>query len=156
TLVEDGVAKAEIVLSREATADERSAADELRRYVQKSSGVELPIRAQRTPGRSAVLVGLSVASAPLRARVARLERDGFVVEGSGETLVLAGNGRNGTSFAVYEFLERFVGVRWLWPGEVGEVVPRRKSLLVEDVSLVKEPAFVWRFLGPGGALWGPH
>ena len=156
TLVENGAALGEVVVARDATAAEKSAAAELIRYVQKSTGAELPIRPQRTGGRAVLVIGASAAPEHVRAKLAPMAGDGYIVESSDDTIVLAGNGRNGTHFAVYEFLERFAGVRWLWPGELGEVVPRKESLRVESVSLTKEPAFLWRDLGPGGSLWGPH
>ncbi len=34
----------------------------------------------------------------------------------------------GSLFAVYDWLEKQVGVRWLWPGELGTVVPPTKHL----------------------------
>ncbi|MGH8020393.1 MAG: DUF4838 domain-containing protein [Opitutaceae bacterium] len=159
TLVENGVAKADVVLSPHATPDEKTAAEELVHYIEKSTGVRLAVRrthaSARKKSRAAVLIGLSLAPEAVRARLVELDGEGFVIEADGEAVVLVGKGRHGTSFAVYEFLEQFVGVRWLWPGEVGEVVPRRDSLVVDDVVLVEEPAFHWRSLGPGGALWGP-
>ncbi len=63
---------------------------------------------------------------------------------------------HGTTFAVYQFLERFLGVRWFWPGECGEVVPVTKNLALALSSRTEEPAYLWRSLGPGGALWGPY
>jgi hypothetical protein len=155
-VVENGAVKADVILAPDAADGEKAAAYELVTYVRRVTGAELPLRHRRTPGRAALLVGLSAAPEPIRGRVRALRGDGFVLEAKGDTLVLAGNGRDGTSFAVYEFLERFAGVRWLWPGAVGEVVPRRTTLLVDEMSLAREPAFVWRFLGPGGALWGPY
>ncbi|HUS08480.1 MAG TPA: DUF4838 domain-containing protein, partial [Bryobacteraceae bacterium] len=69
-------------------------------------------------------------------------------------IALAGKGREGTSLAVYRFLERYAGVRWLWPGELGEVVRPRPTITVENAAIEQEPAYLWRDLGPGGALWG--
>ena len=156
TLAENGMAKADVIVSINATADERQAADELVRTIKKSTGAELVTRPTRVPGRPAVLIGLTLAPDAQRQKIARLSGDGYLVDASGDTLVLAGKGRDGTSFAVYEFLERFADARWFWPGELGEVIPAKRTLRVEDVSLTKEPAFVWRFLGPGGALWNRH
>lgn len=39
---------------------------------------------------------------------------------------------NGTLFGVYEILQRYVGVRWLWPGELGTYVPAADMLVIED------------------------
>ena len=155
-VVENAAPRADVIVVANATIDERSAADEFVRYVEKSTGAKLALRSERARGRPAVLIGTSAAPEAMRAKLARLARDGHIVEASGDTIVLAGNGRDGTRFAVYEFLERVAGIRWLWPGEVGEVVPKQQSLTAENLSLTREPAFVWRWLGPGGSLWGPH
>src|SRR5262249_11060368 len=152
-VVQAGAPNADVIVARGATDDDKAAAYELIHYVQRCTGAELPLRAQRSAGRPAIVIGLAAAPEQMRNRVQRLGRDGFVVEAGGDTIVLAGNAREGTSFAVYEFLERFAGVRWLWPGDTGEVTPRHANLVVDDTSLAREPAFVWRFLGPGGALW---
>jgi hypothetical protein len=34
----------------------------------------------------------------------------------------------GTLFGVYEFLERQLRVRWLWPGKLGEAFPGKRAL----------------------------
>ena len=36
----------------------------------------------------------------------------------------------GTLYAVYDFLDTFLGVRWLWPGPLGEVIPRKAAIQV--------------------------
>jgi hypothetical protein len=155
-LVEAGAAKADVILGANATDDDKAAAYELINYVQRCTGAELPLQAQRRAGRPAIVIGSAAAPAEIQARVRKLGRDGFVLEAGGDTVVLAGNGRDGTCFAVYELLERFAGVRWLWPGATGEVVPHRASLAIDDTAIAKEPAFAWRYLGPGGAFWGHH
>lgn len=146
TLVENGRANAVVV------AGDADAAGEFCRYVERISGTRLPMAGQ-LPVR--VLVGMSACPAEVRARIRGLGRDAYVIEARPGMLILAGNGRDGTAFAVYDFLERYAGVRWLWPGDLGEVVPHAKVLRVPPVALVKAPAFLWRNLGPGGALWGP-
>lgn len=156
TLVEDGESRAEVIVAANATVEEKSAADELVRTLKRSTGADLAIRPERTRGQPAIVIGRSLAPEAVQRALARLAADGYAMEASGDTIVLAGNGRDGTRFAVYEFLERVAGVRWLWPGEVGEVVPRVTTLVAAGMSLTREPAFVWRWLGPGGSLWGPH
>ena len=47
---------------------------------------------------------------------------------------------HGTADAVYDFLERFAGVRWLWPGEIGTVAdPREPVALAEETSVYVTP-----------------
>lgn len=156
TLVEHSTAKATIVVAADASADERSAAEELSRYIRKATGAQLPLAASPHAGTANVLVGPHACPPAVAARLRTIAADGWLMETEPDgSLVLAGNGRDGTSMAIYEFLQRFAGVRWLWPGALGEVVPAATSLAVPEVSLQQAPAYVWRDLGPGGALWGP-
>ena len=56
----------------------------------------------------------------------RWDPDHLVVEGIDEKIV----GRQqeyGTVNAIYTFLQDRLGVRWLWPGELGEDVPQSNS-----------------------------
>jgi hypothetical protein len=155
TLVEHSAAKATIVVGEKASADERAAAAELSSYIEKATGAEFPVRHSAVKGAARIFVG--AASCPPRAvdRLGKIGADGWLIETEPDgSLVIAGNGRDGTSMAVYQFLQRFAGIRWLWPGELGEIVPKRSSLTVSEVSIHQEPAYVWRDLGPGGALWG--
>lgn len=45
----------------------------------------------------------------------------------------------GTAYAVYNFLEQDLGVRWLWPGELGEVVPQMKTVTVNPKNRSDAP-----------------
>ena len=57
-------------------------------------------------------------------------------------LVIAGRDRveagrqmeSGTAHAVYTFLRKYLGVRWLWPGELGEDVIRRDTIKVGPID----------------------
>lgn len=40
----------------------------------------------------------------------------------------------GSLFAVYQWLEKQVGVRWLWPGDSGTVIPKTKGLSAGEVG----------------------
>jgi len=152
TLVREGRPEANLVLGSSPSEDDQFASAELVRYVRKATGAELTIGGT-APVK--ILVGLGACPPEVKKRIEGLRGDGYLMDvRRHDQIVLAGKGRHGTSFAVYEFLERFAGVRWLWPGDLGEVVPRRTTLAAEEVSYTKEPAFLWRDLGPGGALWG--
>lgn len=90
-------------------------------------------------------------------RIADLPHNGFVLRTVDEALYLVGRDEDGsplrddndagTLFAVYEWLDRQVGVRWLWPGELGTYVPVHETLSSGDWDLVGAPPFVhtrWR------------
>lgn len=51
---------------------------------------------------------------------------------------------NGTDFGAANLLERHLGVRWLWPGALGTVVPKREEVAVPPVDEQDEPALVQR------------
>lgn len=68
----------------------------------------------------------------------RWDPDHLVVEGIDEKIV----GRQqeyGTANAVYTFLQDQLGVRWLWPGELGEDVPRRSQITVKPFEYRYHP-----------------
>jgi hypothetical protein len=56
---------------------------------------------------------------------AGLAREEFLIEITAESVTLRAGTVQAMFHAVYHFLETVVGVRWLWPGADGEVVPRR-------------------------------
>ena len=53
----------------------------------------------------------------------------------------------GTLYAVYDFLERFCGVRWYLPGPEGSYVPVRKDLVFSGIALRRKPAMTYRHGG---------
>jgi len=149
--VENGRPRAVVV----AGAADQAAAGELLHYVARVTGAQLQALASPVSGAPSILVGMAACPPEVQREVRRLDGDGYLIRTMpGGILVLAGNGADGTAFAVYEFLERFAGVRWLWPGDLGEVVPGKPDLRVPEVSIIRQPAYLWRDLGPGGALWG--
>lgn len=69
-----------------------------------------------------------------------------------ETLDVMKVAKRGTLYAVYDFLEEEMSVRWLWPGELGEVIPKRTEFSVGALSRrAVEPMSVRHFfMGIGG------
>ena len=49
-----------------------------------------------------------------------------------------------TVFGVYDFLERFAGVRFYFPGELGTILPEKKSLDLPETDIFDYPDFVVR------------
>jgi hypothetical protein len=94
-----------------------------------------------------LLVAAGIDSSPTIRLVAddSLPQDGFEIRSEKDGIVIAGNDStpealwavpsHGTLWGVCEFAERFLGVRWLFPGPLGEDVPRQKALSFE----LKEP-----------------
>ena len=157
-LVSNGQARAVVVVPAGADEQTKDAAALLVRYVKESSSAALGIldeaaaRAERQlvqihVGQTAYVEGLGLG-------LDKLDRDGFVIRGVDDRhIVIAGPTPYGTEFGVYEFLERYVGVRWLMPGEDGDDVPAHQILAVPVEEVRQEPAFFSRLFSGlrGGA-----
>jgi len=168
TIVDDGEPRATIVV-REAVLESdpykpdrydagspqqkvHLAAHDLQHYVEMSTGAKLPIVSDKEEfDGAAIPVGASRRTDLLGLDIP----DGFTAERREEeymilcrdnTLVLAGNDLahyHGTPYAVYEFLNR-LGVRWFMPSEFGEVVPRMKTIRVDEIDFRDKPDFALR------------
>lgn len=75
-----------------------------------------------------------------------------------DAMIGSQNGWCATSYAVHEFLERFCGVRWHQPGEIGTTFESRKTLAVEVRDVQRRPAILWRSVPFGGdfGMWGKY
>ena len=148
--VSEGKALAEIVTD-DFTIGKTQPADILNEYIEKITGVRLPV-VEKASGTGPVIhlgMGASGRSAGNQVLPAGLHADGFVISSRGSDLVIAGPSRLGTINGVSAFLEEFLGVRWLWPGETGEVVPQLDTLRVGQMHSVQEPDFGVRGVGSG-------
>ncbi|OGV50560.1 MAG: hypothetical protein A2017_20505 [Lentisphaerae bacterium GWF2_44_16] len=52
----------------------------------------------------------------------------------------------GTLYGAYDFLER-LGVRWFFPGDMGEIVNEKQNLTIPPISIIEEPFFDLRVDG---------
>lgn len=147
-LVENGKAAACIVLPHDATPCERFAAEELRRCVRKISGATLPYDGTLSyrifigsPKRHGALCRIMTAddfqkNAP--------GPEGMMIFADRQQLMLAGSDdshERGTVYAVYEFLERFLGCSFAaYAGsslDAGEIVPKTDTIILSDIFYTK-------------------
>ena len=160
-VVENGQTRAEVVLPADAAEQVRPAATLLLKYVKQSSGAELPLRIEtdRATSRLPVTIhlGLDAYAKAIKLGVEKLDADGFVIRVDPGHVVLAGPTADGTEFAVCDFLERYVGVRWLLPGPDGDDVPQTGTIRVPTGEVRQEPAFFSRqfsgLVGEAQATW---
>jgi hypothetical protein len=54
---------------------------------------------------------------------------------------------SGTLLGIYELLEGCIGVRWLWPGDLGTYVPRRNTIVIPETDKIAKPRLLYRNLG---------
>ena len=60
----------------------------------------------------------------------------------GEGMCIGSIKHMGSLFAVYELLESRMGVKWLWPGKLGEVIPSHDEVRVAEWDQSWEPPLV--------------
>ncbi|MGC9317340.1 MAG: DUF4838 domain-containing protein, partial [Armatimonadota bacterium] len=166
-LVVDHEPVATIVIPDDALPVESFAAEELRHHLQRSTGARLLIvpESEADLDAGAVLIGACRATAAMGVDAEALPINGFIIRADRDRLVLTGDDsdgpaawilhnnrtRVGTLFAVYHLLDRHLGVRWLWPGPLGEVIPQRADIAFDQLDETGKPAFVharWRDGGP--------
>ncbi len=156
TLVEKGQPHAVVIVPERPSPIVANATRVLRDHIKQMSGAELPIRTEDkikgSPSRDQawVLVGEGKLAKKLGLTSKGLGPGGIVQSAKGNVLALFGtdantpSAPNGTRYAVTTFLEDKLGVRYLWPGELGKVVPRRETITVADFEYRFTPKLAQR------------
>ncbi|MCA9246340.1 MAG: DUF4838 domain-containing protein [Planctomycetales bacterium] len=163
-LVKDGVSQAPVVVFKDAPPYTQRAAEELASYIEKISGAKPAIlEGEQAPiPERAIWIGYQPQVAKLFPEVDfdfqhpeeiliaanekhlviagrdRWDPDHLVVEGLDEKIV-GKQSEYGTANAVYTFLQDQLEVRWLWPGELGEDVPHRKTISIAPIVCRHHP-----------------
>ena len=80
-------------------------------------------------------------------KLPKLEREEFIIAfPDAKTIVIVGGDQVGARNGVSEFLQRFCGVRWLFPGEAGLHLPKHDELKITMKSVRAKPHFHQRTL----------
>jgi len=163
-LVKDGQPRAAIVTADEPSLIAAYAARELADHVMQASGAALPVatESQVSPDwDSRIFVGVTRAAAAQGIEPDKLDNDAFLLRTVGNDLYVVGreeksapplsqnHGYSGTMFGVSEILERYLEVRWLWPGKLGAYVPRRKTIAVGEADEIVRPKLLFRDISYG-------
>lgn len=157
TLVTNGKPMAVIVTNGRPRESQMIAATELQEHIRIMSGATLPILKENelrpNSSQSLILIGQSKLTERLGVVTKNMEPETFVVKTLPRVLILAGedggskkNARNGTLWAVYDFLQDQLGCRWIWPGETGQRIPRQKTIEVSPLNIRETPTVKIRFI----------
>lgn len=136
----------------------RIAANELQYWIERATGVRLPIISGNesiAEKRPALLVGFGDSKG--------IPPEGFKIETlkNGVRITPAAlpvnpdyphDGLYAVIYGAYDFLERFVGIRFYYPGKDGTVVPENTTLTIPPVIYTDFPVFSHRLMG---GLYGP-
>ena len=157
-----GRAMATVVLPARAEPIAQYAAEEFVWHVERATGVKLPVVNESAVPESAktrIYIGSTRGAAEAGINVRTLASEAFVLrtrdghlfiaaqDGPGAPLDL-GNTFSGSLWGVYEVLERGLGVRWLWPGDLGAFIPKTPTLTLGIYDETTPPRFAQRWLNP--------
>ncbi|MBU7004209.1 MAG: DUF4838 domain-containing protein [Theionarchaea archaeon] len=149
-----------VITADEPLSSARYAVEELVWHVRESTGVTLEVlpesESQEAEG-ARIFVGETEAARSKGIAPEDLPREAYTMRSTGSDLFIVGrdgdddplqqeNPSIGTLFGVYEFLERFLGVRWLWPGRLGTYIPKTDSVVLSSVDETVSPALEFRSL----------
>lgn len=132
-LAKNGKTDYKIILIGEKTQLNQFAVKELITFLNRSTGAFF--RESATTGKKNIFVGMENTSEPDRP-----QNDSFVIETKDGNLYLYGRGKYGTLYAVYEFLENILGIRWF--SAYGDIkIPKYQILKMKPVKLSGSYAF---------------
>ncbi len=136
----------------------KTAAEEINYHFKKMSGAELAIveidpKAEFKLAGPAIFLGLQ-GKAPEKTS---LSEEGFRLSADDRAVYITGQSDRAVLFGTYEMLNR-LGIDWVMPGEIGEVIPEQKTVVVKDVDFSSAPDFVARGLWYRGyrTKWHPE
>jgi hypothetical protein len=142
TLAIDGKAVSKIVVSSQATDEDKKAAEVLCKYLKRISGAEFGVSDAGTNVQDSIIWLGSADPAPVPIDWKSLEGDGFCIKTFGHRLILAGGDHKGTLYAVYTFLEKYLGCRKYSPDV--EFIPNRRSIVLDPIEDNEVPKIKFR------------
>lgn len=153
-VVSDGKSTFTVVIPAKAPASVQNAAKELRKVIEIATGAKLSIRSDATeiPAPFISLGSTQQAKATGLSNKTMAEESFHIVTKDGNLYIFGidtpddswteNNGKsNGTANGVYTFLEEYLDVRWLMPGELGRDVPAKSTFILENIDRKVVPVF---------------
>ena len=147
-LVKDGVAQYQIVTPADALPVETFAANELSNFIAESTGVRLSIVSDANvaydQNSKFVSIGKTklLEESKLDVDYSALNEEGFFIETKGNLILMDGANERGTLYSVYDFLEKFIGIRFLT--EDSTYIPELEELAVHQMKIREAPYFANR------------
>jgi len=153
-LVREGQPEAVVVVPDKASIEVSHAAAELVEYVHRISGAKLKTVKTLPDGPAVVLHIDPKRNPPPKGAMQWPGSRGYRLRVDGNKLYIIGSDDLSVLHGVYGLLERHAGVRWLWPGKLGEIVPKQKTLQIGPLDETSVPDFPVRWVGTNE--WALH
>lgn len=156
-----------IVLPPKSKPTAKFAASELAKFLGKVFNSKIAIVPAPLKKGVAIVVGENIYSQKLGIDTRKFDRDGFAIKSGKNMIAIAGRDssrenpaqlrghyfEHATLFGAYDFLERFAGVRFYFPGKYGEVVPRKDKISVGTIDIYDRPDHFQRRAYDAGSAW---
>lgn len=155
----------EVVVPAKATPAAKYAGSLLSETLGKSLNCKVPV-VRKSTGKIALHVGDTALANTMKLDLKGLDRDGFYIKSAGKQVLIIGNDdrtanpannpnyvERATLFGVQDFLERFAGVRYYFPGEIGTVIPKKKEIVLPGIDIAERPDMQHRTFY--FKTWGP-
>jgi len=153
-LVQDGASDFVIYHAPDAPPSVAAAAADLQTYIEEASGARLEIVTE--PAQPMICLGDNPSAWAVNASVEGMPLESFgIATRNGSIYILGpdtaegeftlqGGTSSGTRNGVNAFLQLFVGVRWLMPGDHGDYVPETPTITVPETAMTDAPFFLNR------------
>jgi hypothetical protein len=154
TLVENNTPSAVIVLADNPSPAARQAAKIFQSHVKQISGAEIGIvpegKVDTAKKQSLVFIGEGRLAKERGFTAEGLSAGGFLAQAKGDALAIVGTDQRtlsdywGSVYGTAWCLESKLGVRYLWPGESGKVVPKQGTITIADFQYQSSPKLAQR------------
>lgn len=144
-LVQNGRSDYQIVLSKDTSASDQRAGQELQKYLEAMSRVRVPLVVDDAPPQlQEILIGPSRRLNDIHLNVPweKLEQDGFLLKTQGQKLIIAGGSEKGALYGVYTLLEDYLGCR-KYSASAGKI-PHRPTIKIGPLERMDIPWFRYR------------
>ncbi len=144
-IVKSGLSGYKIVIPENATECEKFSSEELRDFVKQSTGAVLSIAADNDVVYNPLDKVISIGETTIKTQAGvkmndGLRKDAFALSSVKRMIFIYGNSDRANLYGVYEFLEQFVGVRFLTADYT--YVPELQNVELQiPLNVVKNPAF---------------
>jgi len=148
TLVDNGKSDYSIIVSVKAGENEMTAAFLMQEYLEKISGVKLPLYMDNDPRAKNPAIVISAFPRGFCSEPAELlKEDGYCIQTSDKNIYITGGSGMGVIYGVTGFLEDYLGVRMLAPD--AEYVPVMKVISLNPINDIQIPPATIRIVnGP--------
>ena len=151
----------EIVAGKNTSPAAKFAAEEIADALSKVFQTKIQVVSQASGKKTEIRPGDWALANSLGIKAEELDRDGFVIKTAGNKILIVGRddfkqdprkstkgfgdkGEWATLFGAYDFLERFAGVRYYFPGDLGTVIPQKKTISLPEINIYDRPDFLER------------